>query len=623
MVILPVMDSLNQEKCDGQYNLLASFKQLVRKKEYSAMQTLFLEYFIQNEPENSLSEIWECIHYLTRPTINLEEQAKELAQFLAEYLIERNNYKEALDHIRQTAYLLTSDRKFRQAIRRLYQMNYANKDNLVKFIQISGLEDSVLLPQVITILDKLLSFDIGNPVYSTRSGYGEVTKIDFLLDTLTINFFSSQSQTITLEQALTSLKSIPTDNIFYLQAKKSPIIAQLAHDNPVELKKLILRDLPENHKTTDIKQILKDLVSDDAIDKFIEYLKKTKPKSEKKVSNDAQVFDYSCLPSFSADKIVDLMNSVPGSTRQKIIIELKKQRTDWQELYLSIFFTQSDKRTMLTIFTNSSEEIQKQIISKSFTEYKSYSGQFMWLTETKTDDDPYVILTRYLDLSKQYGAEIRKRIINKDYKIIRIVTEKIKPDIVERTIERIKAIDNFYPEELDIIEHIFTQKFPSLLAVKEDYIYHTATAINNKEDELRILTTVDVPKIAEEIGRARGYGDLSENFEYKAAMEKQKRLMNRISVMRNELAKAKPIDFNKIDNSKVNIGTIVKLMPVAENSLPLIYTILGPWDSDVAKGIISYLAPFAQNLLNKTVGDEITDDQNNKYKITEISRANF
>jgi transcription elongation GreA/GreB family factor len=278
---------------------------------------------------------------------------------------------------------------------------------------------------------------------------------------------------------------------------------------------------------------------------------------------------------------------------------------------------------MLTIFTNSSEEIQKQIISKSFTEYKSYSGQFMWLTETKTDDDPYVILTRYLDLSQQYGAEIRKRIINKDYKIIRIVTEKIKPDIVERTIERIKAIENFYPEELDIIEHIFTQKFPGLLEVKEDYIYHTATAINNKEDELRILTTVDVPKIAEEIGRARGYGDLSENFEYKAAMEKQKRLMNRISVMRNELAKAKPIDFNKIDNSKVNIGTIVKLMPVAENSLPLIYTILGPWDSDVAKGIISYLAPFAQNLLNKTVGDEITDDQNNKYKITEISRANF
>jgi len=617
------MDSLNQEKCYGQYNLLASFKQLVRKKEYSAMQTLFLEYLTQNEPENSLSEIWECIHYLTRPTINLEGQAKELAQFLAEYLIERNNYKEALDHIRQTAHLLTTDRKFRQAISRLYQTFYANRENLVKFIQISGLEDSALLPQAITILDKLLSFDIGNPVYSTRSGYGEVTKIDFLLDTLTINFFSSQSQTITLEQALTSLKSIPTDNIFYLQAKKSLLLAQLAERNPSELKKLILRDLPENFKTTDIKQILKDLVSDDAIDKFIEYLKKTKPKSEKKVSNDAQVFDYSCLPSFSADKIVDLMNSVTGSTKQKIIIELKKQRTDWQELYLSIFFTQSDKRTMLTIFTNSSEEIQKQIISKSFTEYKSYSGQFMWLTETKTDDDPYVILTRYLDLSKQYGAEIRKRIINKDYKIIRIVTEKIKPDIVERTIERIKAIENFYPEELDIIEHIFTQKFPGLLEVKEDYIYHTATAINNKEDELRILTTVDVPKVAEEIGHARGYGDLSENFEYKAAMEKQKRLMNRISVMRNELAKAKPIDFNKIDNSKVNIGTVVKLIPVSENSLPLIYTILGPWDSDVAKGIISYLAPFAQNLLNKPLGDEITDDQGNKYKIVEISRANF
>lgn len=617
------MDSLNQEKNDNQHNLLASFKQLVRKKEYSAMETLFLEYLTQNEPQNSLGEIWECIHYLTRPTIKLEEQAKELAQFLAEYLIERNNYNEALNHIRQTTHLLMSDRKFRQAINRLYQTIYANRNNLVKFIQISGLEDSVLLPQAISILDKLLSLDIGNPVYSTRSGYGEVMKIDFLLDTLTVNFFNSQPQTITIEQALTSLQSIPTDNIFYLKAKKSPILAQMAQNNPAELKKLILRDLPENHKTTDIKQILKDLVPTDSIDKFIEYLKKTKPKTEKKASNNTRGFDYSSLSSLPADNIFDLINTVSSITRQKIITELKKQRTDWQDLYLSIFFTQSDKRTMLTIFTNSSETVQKQIVNKCFTEYKSHASQFMWLAETKAEDDPYTILSRYIDLSKQYGAEIRKRIINDDYRIIRNVIEKIKPDIVIRTIERIKAIDNFYPEEIEIIEHIFKQKFPGLLETKEAYIYHTATAITNKEDELRILTTVEVPKVAEEIGHARGYGDLSENFEYKAAMEKQKRLMNRITMMRNELAKAKPIDFNKIDSSKVNIGTVVKLMPLSENSLPLIYTILGPWDSDVAKGIISYLAPFAQNLLNKAIGNEIVDDQNNKYKISKISRANF
>jgi transcription elongation GreA/GreB family factor len=612
------MDSLNQKKCNGQHNLLTSFKQLVRKKEYSAMEALFLEYLTQNEPQNNLNEIWECIHYLTRPTINLEGKAKELAQFLAEYLIECNNYQEALCHIRQTAHLLTSDRKFRQAIRRLYQTIYAKRDNLAKFIQISGLEDSVLLPKAITILDKLLSLDIGNPVYSTRSGYGEVTKIDFLLDTLTINIFNSQSQTITLEQALTSLQSIQTDNIFYLKEKKSPLVSQLANENPSELKRLILRDLPENHKTSDIKQILKDLVPTDSIDKFIEYLKKTNPETEKKVSGDSQVFDYSSLSSLPTDKIVNLINTVSGITRQKIIIELKKQRTDWQDLYSTIFFVQSDKRTLLTIFTNSSEEIQKQIINKCFTEYKTYASQFMWLAEIKAENDPYAVLTRYLDLSNQY-AEIRKRIIKEDYKIIRSVIEKIKPDIVNRTIERIKAIENFYPEELDIIEHIFKHKFPDLFEVKEDGIYNTAMAIKNKEEELRILTTVDVPKIAEEIGHARGYGDLSENFEYKAAMEKQKRLMNRISAMHNELAKAKPIDFNKIDSSKVNIGTIVKLIPVSKDASLLVYTILGPWDSDVAKGIISYLAPFAQNLLNKTIGDEITDDQGNKHKIAEIS----
>jgi transcription elongation GreA/GreB family factor len=245
----------------------------------------------------------------------------------------------------------------------------------------------------------------------------------------------------------------------------------------------------------------------------------------------------------------------------------------------------------------------------------------MWLAETKTDNDPYTILTRYLDLSKQYSAEIRKRIINKDYQIIKSVVEKIKPEFVKRTIERIKAIDNFYPEEIDTIENIFKNRFPEFFETKQDFTYNSEIAIKNKEEELKLLVTVEVPKIADEIGHARGYGDLSENFEYKAAMEKQKRLMNKINVMRNELAKARPIDFDKIDTSKVNIGTVAKLTPISENSLPLIYTILGPWDSDVAQGIISYLAPYAQNLLNKSIGDEITDDLGNKYKIVEINKA--
>jgi hypothetical protein len=111
--------------------------------------------------------------------------------------------------------------------------------------------------------------------------------------------------------------------------------------------------------------------------------------------------------------------------------------------------------------------------------------------------------------------------------------------------------------------------------------------------------------------------------------------------MRNELARARPIDFNKIETDKVNIGTKVRLQRIEENNqslceglpspeievgkplTPLTFTILGPWDSDLQKGIISYLAPYAQNLLSKTLGEEITDGEGKRYKITEIRKATF
>jgi transcription elongation GreA/GreB family factor len=38
---------------------------------------------------------------------------------------------------------------------------------------------------------------------------------------------------------------------------------------------------------------------------------------------------------------------------------------------------------------------------------------------------------------------------------------------------------------------------------------------------------------------------------------------------------------------------------------PETFTILGAWDSEPEKGVISYLSPVAQALLNRKVGDEV------------------
>ena len=160
-------------------SVLNILKQLVRKREYDTLETLFLENITQNDSEKRLPEFWECIEYLIRPTIGLTTQAQEFAQLLAEYLIEHNYNNEALAHIRKTSTLLAADRKFKQQIIKLYKILYPG-NNLDMFIRLSGLEESTPLNKSISTLDKFLSLDIGNAVFSSRFGYGEITKIDFL-----------------------------------------------------------------------------------------------------------------------------------------------------------------------------------------------------------------------------------------------------------------------------------------------------------------------------------------------------------------------------------------------------------------------------------------------------------
>jgi len=113
-----------------------------------------------------------------------------------------------------------------------------------------------------------------------------------------------------------------------------------------------------------------------------------------------------------------------------------------------------------------------------------------------------------------------------------------------------------------------------------------------------------MPANREEIAIARSYGDLRENHEYKAAKEMQKQLVRAKDEMENQLVRARGTDFSNVRTDVVSIGTIVRTTDIASSQKET-FTILGAWDSDPDKGIVSYLTPIAQALLNRKVGDEV------------------
>ncbi len=129
-------------------------------------------------------------------------------------------------------------------------------------------------------------------------------------------------------------------------------------------------------------------------------------------------------------------------------------------------------------------------------------------------------------------------------------------------------------------------------------------SLERRKAEYQELVQKKIPANSREIATARSYGDLSENHEFKAAKEMQKMLMRRKDELETQLTRARGTDFANARTDIVSIGTVVRAVDLGANQTET-FTILGAWDSDPDKGVISYLSPVAQSLLNNKVGDEV------------------
>jgi transcription elongation GreA/GreB family factor len=129
-------------------------------------------------------------------------------------------------------------------------------------------------------------------------------------------------------------------------------------------------------------------------------------------------------------------------------------------------------------------------------------------------------------------------------------------------------------------------------------------SLERRKIEYHELVEKKIPANSKEIAIARSYGDLRENHEFKAAKEMQKLLMKTKSELESALVRARGTDFANPRTDVVSIGTVVQVVNLGNHQSDK-YTILGAWDSDPDKNTISYLAPMAQSLLNKPVGEEV------------------
>ncbi len=129
-------------------------------------------------------------------------------------------------------------------------------------------------------------------------------------------------------------------------------------------------------------------------------------------------------------------------------------------------------------------------------------------------------------------------------------------------------------------------------------------SLDKRKTEFDDLVNRQIPENIREISAAREHGDLRENFEFKAAKETQRVLGRRRAETERDLGLARGTEFANPDTSAVAIGTVVTLR--SEGGEPEVYTILGAWDGNPDKNIVSYQSALAQALLGRKPGEPVS-----------------
>lgn len=303
-----------------------------------------------------------------------------------------------------------------------------------------------------------------------------------------------------------------------------------------------------------------------------------------------------------------------------------KDLNRWPDIASTLLFAVNDFKIMDAVCERLSDMPDRlgDIYLRILAMPKAYQKQFHWMLrkiESGELNDFFRpnLIPKFIDsLSYVQGvrATIRKILTLKNFDEVVARAELQDARRIQESVKNSAELnDHEKSGYLRILEHYF----PSMAEEKTDIIYSTAAALARKKKELEHLLTVEIPANKKEISRAREFGDLSENFEYKAAKEKQDQLYAKAKNIESELMNARVINPTLITGDAVGIGTEVSLQNTLDGSV-VTYTILGRWDTDLSRNILSNEAPLAQRMMGKKVKDTVNINDI-EYRIMAISRA--
>jgi transcription elongation factor GreA len=218
-------------------------------------------------------------------------------------------------------------------------------------------------------------------------------------------------------------------------------------------------------------------------------------------------------------------------------------------------------------------------------------------------------------------------------KLLKISLRKADLEQARRFLAHIKMLSGLSNQLRTMMEELVLLEHPTLRKrTQEDkqeaetpkVHYALGDSIERKRQELSHILNVEIPENSVAIGVAREHGDLRENAEYHAAKDRQKILMQRAADLEDLIARARVIELENVKDDIVRFGTRVHLLRVEDNAEESV-VIMGMWEANADRGIISYQTPFGSQLMGRQAGEEfemvLPDGRRVHYRVLGIERA--
>ena len=354
---------------------------------------------------------------------------------------------------------------------------------------------------------------------------------------------------------------------------------------------------------------------------------------------------YGELDSSSKEKDPKYMYSIlKGSKKgnlRALFLESVKMLPDWENEYIKMFPAILKKDALATIINAGHVDKVQKLAVDAFEDFRTYRDVILFMFDECSDEEWFksanislqkqliaivnIISQSFREIDNHVDSTENKKIINNACKLLfdkdnnkyasfMLSCEEEQMGHMYTLVDDIKGLDGF-----DGTEKIKTQLRNKILEKYPDYKFHTteekssapkgmlvtAKKLEEKRALVEKMQNVDIPAIAKEVAEAKEKGDLKENAEYIAAKEAQHKLGNDLKRLQEELARAVVFDPTTATSSLVSFGTKVTLLDKTSGKEE-VYTILGPWESDPENGVISYMSPFGNAILDRKVGEELT-----------------